>query len=158
MQLPWKSWEKCFSFGEEPWSLDDVENGNTCYFVLKGFSHDLVLIYLPKSALPAITIAQVHTYIHISVISIVSSFTPPRGRKCVDYIYSPIAFDGRVTSMLQHIQSLPCACVFVALFACSLVQWLYVTLHANKATYAHAQSSGQARWIQSYSLIKGIRL
>ena len=35
--------------------------------------------------------------------------------------YTPIAFDERVTFWLQRAGSLPCACVFAALYACAIV-------------------------------------
>ena len=35
-------------------------------------------------------------------------------------VYTPIAFDERETFWLQHAGSLPCACVFAALYACSI--------------------------------------
>ena len=72
---------------------------------------------------------------------------------------NPIAFDERVTSMLYRTRSLPCANAFVALFACALAEWLYATLHANKATYVHVQGSGRVRLNQKVTLSsKAIRL
>ena len=35
--------------------------------------------------------------------------------------YTPIAFDERVTFWLQRTGSLPCVCVFAALYACAIV-------------------------------------
>ena len=47
--------------------------------------------------------------------------------------------------------------MFAALFACALAQWLYASLGANKATYAHAQ--GCVRQSQKVTLSsKAIRL
>ena len=64
-----------------------------------------------------------------------------------------------VPSMLQRAQSLPYECVFVALFACALAEWLYATLRANKATYVHTQGSGRVRLNQKVTLsLKAIRL
>ena len=34
--------------------------------------------------------------------------------------YTPIAFDERVTFWVQRAGSLPCACVFAALYACEI--------------------------------------
>ena len=59
---------------------------------------------------------------------------------------SPIAFDERVTSMLQRVLS----CEFVALSVCVLAQWSYTTLRANKATYA--QGSGECVEIKKVTL------
>ena len=39
-------------------------------------------------------------------------------RSCINY--TPIAFDERVTFWLQRARSLPCACVFAALYACAI--------------------------------------
>ena len=36
-------------------------------------------------------------------------------------IYTPIAFDQRVTFWLQNARSLPCACVFAALYVCAIL-------------------------------------
>ena len=59
--------------------------------------------------------------------------------------YTPIAFDERVIFWLQRTGSLPCACVFAALHACAIAQWLYASLRANNATYAHTQGSDWTR-------------
>ena len=56
-------------------------------------------------------------------------------------VYSLIAFDERVTFWLQRIRSLPCACVYVALFA-----------HAYNAANSHAQGSDWARCSQKVTL------
>ena len=56
--------------------------------------------------------------------------------------YSLIAFDKRVTFWLQHVQSLPCACVYVALFARRLAYNHYAIAHAYNA--ANAQDSDWA--------------
>ena len=57
--------------------------------------------------------------------------------------YSLIAFDERVTFWLQCIRSLPCACAYVALFACRLAYNHYAIAH--NAANAHAQGSDPAR-------------
>ena len=58
--------------------------------------------------------------------------------------YSPNAFEERVTSMLQRIQSLPYACAFVALFACEPAQWIYTNIRSSKAhTHTHKAVAGR---------------
>ena len=59
--------------------------------------------------------------------------------------YSLIAFDERVTFWLQRIRSLPCACAYIALFACRLAYNHYAIAHAYNAVNAHAQGSDRAR-------------
>ena len=73
--------------------------------------------------------------------------------------YSLIAFDERVTFWLQRIQSLPCACVYVALFVRRLAYNHYAIAHAYNAANKHAQGSDPARWSQkvTLSLIEGNR-
>ena len=56
-----------------------------------------------------------------------------------------IAFDERVTFWPQHVQSLPCACAYVALFARRLAYNHYSIAHANNAANANAQGSDRAR-------------
>ena len=58
---------------------------------------------------------------------------------------SLIAFDERVTFLFQHVKSLPCACAFVALFACRLMYNHHAIAHAYNAANAHAQGSDRAR-------------
>ena len=41
-----------------------------------------------------------------------------RFKKCI--LYTPIAFDERVTFWLQQARSLPCVCAFAALYACGI--------------------------------------
>ena len=58
--------------------------------------------------------------------------------------YSLIVFDKRVTFWLQYVRSLPCACVYVALFARGLAYNNHYTIaHAYNAANAHAQGSDQ---------------
>ena len=59
--------------------------------------------------------------------------------------YSLIAFDERVTFWLQRVQSLPCACACVALFACRLAYNHYAIAHAYNAANTHAQGSDRTR-------------
>ena len=59
--------------------------------------------------------------------------------------YSLIAFDERVTFWLQRVQSLPCACAYVALFARRLAYNHYAIAHAYNAANAHAQGSDRPR-------------
>ena len=51
--------------------------------------------------------------------------------------YSLIAFDESVTFWLQRVQSLPCACAYVALFARRLAYTHYAKGHAYDAANAH---------------------
>ena len=37
-----------------------------------------------------------------------------------DALYTPIAFDERVTFWIQRARSLPCACAFAALYTCAI--------------------------------------
>ena len=70
--------------------------------------------------------------------------------------YSLIAFDKRVTFWLQRVQSLPCACAYVALFACRFAYNHYVIAHAYNAANTHAQGSDLVRWSQKVnSLVEG---
>ena len=73
--------------------------------------------------------------------------------------YTPIAFGERVTFWLQRARSLPCTCVFAALYACAIAWWLYASLRANYSTCAHAQGSNwqwpEALKSKSYSLVEG---
>ena len=66
--------------------------------------------------------------------------------------YTLIAFDERVTFWLQRIQSLPCACAYVALFARRLAYNHYAIAHAYNAANTHAQRSEPARWSQKVTL------
>ena len=66
----------------------------------------------------------------------------PNGCSLYIAIYTPIAFDERVTFWLKRAGHL---CVFAALYACVIVQWLHASLRANNATYAHAQGSDRMR-------------
>ena len=66
--------------------------------------------------------------------------------------YSLIAFDERVTFWLQCVRSLPCACVYVALFSRRLAYNHYAIAHAYNAANAHAQDSDRARWSQKVTL------
>ena len=59
------------------------------------------------------------------------------------FFYTLIAFDERVTFWLQLVGSLPCACVFVALFARRLAYNHYIIAHACNAANAHTQGSDQ---------------
>ena len=61
------------------------------------------------------------------------------------YYYSLIAFDKRVTFWLQRLWSLPCACVYVALFARRLT---YITIiqshmHTMQQTHTHKAVTGR---------------
>ena len=58
--------------------------------------------------------------------------------------YSLIAFDERVTFWLQRVQSLPCACAYVALLARRLAYNHYAITHAYNAANTHAQGSDPA--------------
>ena len=61
---------------------------------------------------------------------------------------------------LQCTQCLPCAGVFAGVYACVIAYllYMYVSLRANNATYAHAQGKWPgALKPKSYSLIKGNR-
>ena len=56
------------------------------------------------------------------------------------YVYTPIAFDERVTLWLQRARSLPCVCAFAALYAYVIAWWSYASLrpimqhmHTHKA-------------------------
>ena len=60
-------------------------------------------------------------------------------------VYSLIAFDERVKYWFQSGRSLPCACTYVALFACRLVYNHYAITNAYNAANAHAQGSDRAR-------------
>ena len=53
-------------------------------------------------------------------------------------LYSPFAFDKRVTFWFQCARSLHCVFVFAALYACAIVQWLHASLRSNTATYTQA--------------------
>ena len=66
--------------------------------------------------------------------------------------YSLIAFKERVTFWLQRIRPLPCACAYVALFACRLAYNYYAIAHAYSAANAHAQGSDRARWSHKVTL------
>ena len=59
--------------------------------------------------------------------------------------YSLIAFDEKVTFWLQCVQSLPCVCVYVALFARRLAYNHYAIAHAYNAANTHAQGSDPVR-------------
>ena len=61
------------------------------------------------------------------------------------YVYSLIAVDERIIFWLQPTQSLPCACAYVALFACRLAYNHYAIAHAYNAANRHAQGSDPAR-------------
>ena len=54
-------------------------------------------------------------------------------------VYSLIAFDERITFWLQRVRSLPCACAYVALFACRLAYNHYAIAHAFNAANTHAK-------------------
>ena len=66
--------------------------------------------------------------------------------------YSLIAFNDRVTSWFQRVRSLPCACAYVALFACRLAYNHYAIAHAYNAANTQAQGSDPARWSQKVTL------
>ena len=59
-------------------------------------------------------------------------------------VYSPIAFDERVTFWLQRARSLPCACVFDALYA--LRNGYTRTSRENNAASAHSQGSNRTHF------------
>ena len=64
----------------------------------------------------------------------------------------------RVTFWLQRVWSLPCACAYVALFACRLVYNHYAIAHTyNAAKYAHTRQWPGALKPESYSLVEGNR-
>ena len=63
----------------------------------------------------------------------------------VHLLYSPIAFDERVTFWLQRVRSLHCARAYVALFAREVGYNHYAIGHAYNTANTHAQSSGRAR-------------
>ena len=67
-------------------------------------------------------------------------------------IYSLIVFDERVTFWLQHVQSLPFVCVYVALFARRLAYIHYAIAQAYNAANTHAQGSDRAHWSQKVTL------
>ena len=74
-------------------------------------------------------------------------------------VYTPIAFDERVTFWLQRAGSLSCACAFAALHACAIAYWLYASLRAMP-TCAHAHHKAvtgrpDALKPKSYSLVEG---
>ena len=54
--------------------------------------------------------------------------------------YTPIAFDERETS--KHLVTALCMRV-CCMYARAIAKWLFTSLHANNATYAHAQGSDQ---------------
>ena len=60
--------------------------------------------------------------------------------------YTLIAFDERVIFWLQRAGSLPCACVFAALYACAIAQWLYSSLYVQimQHTNTHKAVTGRA--------------
>ena len=58
---------------------------------------------------------------------------------------SLIAFDERVTSSLQRVQLLHCACAYFALFARNLSYNHYAIVHAYSAANAQAQGNDPAR-------------
>ena len=58
--------------------------------------------------------------------------------------YTLIAYDTRKTFWLPLIQSLPCICAYVALFARKLAYSHYVIAHAYNAANTHAQGSDWA--------------
>ena len=66
--------------------------------------------------------------------------------------YSLIAFNERVTFWLQHVQSLPWACAYVALFGRRLTYNHYAIAHAYNTANMHAQGSDPARWRQKVTL------
>ena len=72
--------------------------------------------------------------------------------------YSLIAFDERVTFWLQRVRSLPCACVYVALFVCRLAYNHYAIAHTHtmQQTCTHKAVTW---WLKpkSYSLVEGNR-
>ena len=70
-------------------------------------------------------------------------------------VYSLITFKEKITSMRQRVQSLPCACAFVALFGCVLAQWLYASLRADKQhMHTHKAVAGELKR-KSHSLFEG---
>ena len=72
--------------------------------------------------------------------------------------YSPIAFHERVTCWLQHSWSLPCACVFAALYACAVTLWLYASLARKKCNIrTRTKQWADALKPKSYSLVEGNR-
>ena len=66
----------------------------------------------------------------------------------------PLLVYSLVTFWLQRAGSLPCACVFAALYACAIAYWLHASLRANNATYAHKAVTGRVE-PKSYSLVEG---
>ena len=82
---------------------------------------------------------------------------------CVSYVnislhvynnHSAFAFDKRLTFWLQRIWSLPCACTYVALFACRLSYNHHTSIQCNKNT--HKAGTGVLK-PKSYSLVEGNR-
>ena len=82
------------------------------------------------------TVTNQHVVHHASAsCTVVTDHTTVReALACGASCYTPIAFDERVTFWLQRTGSLPCACVFAALYACTIALWLYASLRANNAT------------------------
>ena len=57
---------------------------------------------------------------HITQCNLVAAFNQCLLRHLNTQDYTPIAFDERVTFWLQRAGSLPCACLFAALYACAI--------------------------------------
>ena len=69
--------------------------------------------------------------------------------------YTLIAFDERVTFWLQLVEALPCACAYVALFACRLGYNHYaIAQHAMQQTHTHKAVTGRLKE-KSYSHVEG---
>ena len=82
----------------------------------------------------------------ISFPSILPFSVKDQGGKLGRYLptYALIAFDERVTFLLQLVGSLPCACAYVALFALRFAYNHYAIAYACNAANAHAQGSDWA--------------
>ena len=95
---------------------------------------------------------KIHNFIQVSHIN-----ERKKGEK--NQHYSLIEFDERVTVWLQRVQSLPCACAYVALFARRLAYNHYAIAHAYNAPDTHAQGSAPEHWSQKVTLSsKAIRV
>ena len=88
-------------------------------------------------------LTAVMSYLHI--ISFVFMFLFKLSVQLSAAIEQLIAFDERVTFWLQRVQSLPCACAYVALFARRLAYNHYANVHAYNEANAHAQKAVTGR-------------
>ena len=88
------------------------------------------------------------TEANITIITSESFAVSPKNQveniKVSEYDYSLIAFDERVTFWLQRVRPLPCACVYVALFARRLSYnqgfWIYLIYFRIRHSFTHLRT------------------